>query len=426
MTVRLITGDVIEQLRTLPDASVQCCVTSPPYFGLRNYQVDGQIGLERTLQEYVAKMVEVFREVRRVLRNDACLWLNLGDSYASMGRTGRDESPGVGAKQAIGRIERDVVWHAGDGSKFQWTLPGGIKPKDLCGIPWRVAFALQDDGWWLRSDIIWAKPNPMPESVTDRPTKAHEYVFLLTKSARYFYDAEAIKEPMQDVTYWRLTQPNFENQTGGPKDPQNGNRSHRKTLNNQHERLICQEKWKSRFEGYEEWKKTNHGRNARTVWTITTQPYPEAHFATFPEELPRRCIKAGTSAHGCCPECGALWQRVVEKGESMWEQRKADGAPMRKGMSIEGLLEERKLSGARLAAWKAEHPDTFVGWRPTCNHDAEPIPCTVLDPFSGVGTVALVAIELGRDAIGIDLKQAYNDMARARITKKYPLLAEVI
>lgn len=177
-TYRILTGDAIEQLKMLPDRSVQCVVTSPPYYNLRDYGVPGQIGLEDTPQEYVARLVEVFREVRRVLRDDGTVFLNLGDSYAANR-----------SYQVCDNKHVDV------GNNHSSSAPPGLKPKDMIGIPWRVAFALQDDGWWLRSDIIWHKPNPMPESVTDRPTKAHEYVFLLTKSEKYFFDSEAIKEP---------------------------------------------------------------------------------------------------------------------------------------------------------------------------------------------------------------------------------------
>lgn len=291
----IICGDALTELRKLPDESVNCCVTSPPYWGLRDYGVPGQFGLEHTPEEYVAKMVEIFREVRRALKIDGTLWLNLGDCYHSGDRGGYHRAR-AGVKKNLG--------HSGNYNDFVGApnrrRQTGLKDKDLVGIPWRVAFALQADGWWLRQDIIWAKPNPMPESVRDRCTKAHEYIFMLSKSSRYWYDAEAVKEPMADCTFWRLTQPGFEEQTGGPKDPGEGNRSHRKTLNNQHEKLIRQEKWKSRFEGYEEWKKTNGGRNLRSVWPISTKPFPEAHFATFPPEIPERCIKAG------CPKGGTV------------------------------------------------------------------------------------------------------------------------
>src|SRR5690606_21352648 len=191
-TQTIYQGDALEVLRSLPSESVHCCVTSPPYWGLRDYGVKGQIGLEPTLQEYIEVLVEVFREVRRVLRPDGTLWLNLGDSYWGSG--GANNNSGITGRRppdGAAKDERDnpVSYRA------RWGRYSILKPKDLIGVPWRVAFALQEDGWYLRSDIVWAKPNPMPESVKDRPTKAHEYVFLLTKNPRYFYDAEAIREP---------------------------------------------------------------------------------------------------------------------------------------------------------------------------------------------------------------------------------------
>jgi DNA modification methylase len=238
----------------LADNSVQCCVTSPPYWGLRDYGVNGQLGLESTLEEYVANMVAVFREVRRVLRDDGTLWLNLGDSYAS-------DTKGSG-----GTTPKQQTNH---GSFYEpRRMDHGLKSKDLVGIPWSLAFALQADGWYLRSDIIWAKPNPMPESVTDRPTKSHEYIFLLTKSARYFFDQEAVREVGSGLNGGVFSRAYAEAQ------PSHGAmRLDRPHVN---------------------------GRNLRSVWTIPTQPYPEVHFATFPEELAKRCILAGTSAWGAC------------------------------------------------------------------------------------------------------------------------------
>ena len=257
MAVRIIIGDCRETLRTLPAGSVNCCVSSPPYWGLRDYGHGDQIGLEQTPDEYVAQLVAVFREVRRVLRDDGTLWLNLGDSYAAHGA-------GHGGKEAA-YLDRSA--------RKARKAPPGLKPKDLVGIPWRVAFALQADGWWLRSDIIWAKPNPMPESVTDRPTKAHEYVFLLTKSARYWYDADAIAEPTSyPVPDDRALSGDYSDGSG-----RNDNGEHRSG-------------------GFV----TGATRNARTVWTIATQPYPGAHFAVMPPALAERCIKAG------CPEGGTV------------------------------------------------------------------------------------------------------------------------
>jgi DNA modification methylase len=301
MVVRIINADVLAGLAQLPDESVHCVVTSPPYWGLRDYGQPGQIGLEATPDAFVARMVDVFREVRRVLRSDGTCWLNLGDSYA-MSTKG---SSGKGEKQTTnaGTLLADR----------SWNIPAGLKAKDLCGIPWRVALALQADGWWLRSDIIWSKPNPMPESVTDRPTKSHEYLFLLTKAERYYYDADAIKDATaQPLGVAKLTGQHKAN-AGGFTTNGTGN----STLG------------------------SNQGeasRNARSVWTIATAPFSEAHFATFPPELPARCIKAGS-----------------KPGD------------------------------------------------------------TILDPFGGAGTTALVADRLQRNAILIELNPEYAAMAEKRI-----------
>ncbi len=258
MTTTILTGDCIEQMRTLPDASIHCCVTSPPYYGLRDYGHEGQIGLEETPGAYVAKLVDVFREVRRVLRDDGTLWLNLGDSYAATSRGG-DQSTYKTTDDL--RAAKSVAIFGAEKRKMQ--MPNGIKPKDLVGIPWRVAFALQADGWWLRQDIIWHKPNPMPESVTDRCTKAHEYVFLLSKSERYHYDAEAISEP---ATYAGMAR-------GGSTNRYEQNRSG----------MDC---------------KVFNTRNKRSVWSVATKPYACAHFATFPPKLIEPCILAGCPAGG--------------------------------------------------------------------------------------------------------------------------------
>ena len=257
----VIQGDCLEMLRTLPDASVQCCVTSPPYWGLRDYGVEGQLGLEATPDAYVQKMVEVFREVRRVLKDDGTCWLNLGDSYSG---SGKGDNPN--GKQGTNTGTRFD-------SPTSGTVPVGLKAKDLVGIPWRVAFALQADGWYLRSDIIWHKPNPMPESVTDRPTKSHEYMFLLTKSERYFYDHEAIQEA--------LTRPD----EGGRKTPARFGGA---------DKFVEAQKQSRLHSGNEYLGTANGKRNKRTVWTIATQPYAEAHFATFPPKLIEPCILAGS------------------------------------------------------------------------------------------------------------------------------------
>mgnify|MGYP003677504695 CR=1 FL=1 len=252
MRPEVLEGDVREVLKTLDEESVQCVVTSPPYWGLRDYGVDDQLGLEATPEEYVENMVSVFQEVKRVLRKDGTVWLNLGDTYCGTGHKGEHTDP----KHKEGRNGQKIALN---------NKVAGLKSKDLIGIPWRVALALQADGWYLRSDIIWNKPNPMPESVTDRPTKSHEYIFLLTKSAKYYYDHEAIKEKGE--------------YPAGTKAAKGSAKRYSTDLVN------------SRPPEYKIYDGT---RNKRSVWKITTKPYKEAHFATFPEELPELCIKAGT------------------------------------------------------------------------------------------------------------------------------------
>lgn len=278
MSIRLLHGDCREVLRSLPDESVHCVVTSPPYFGLRDYGVDGQIGLEPTPDAYVAELVAVFAEARRVLRRDGTLWLNLGDSYAgSWGAQSREHAgkhaPNISALSA-NQVKAAQNRASGTGSL---TRTPGLKPKDLIGIPWRVAFALQADGWWLRQDVIWAKPNPMPESVGDRCTRAHEYLFMLAAAARYYYDAEAVKEPAlrSDKGAW----------VDGGSDKQRGHGRRHAGFNGRYADKIASE------------GPPTH-RNRRSVWPVAAEPFREAHFATFPPALIEPCILAGCPAGG--------------------------------------------------------------------------------------------------------------------------------
>jgi DNA modification methylase len=287
--VDIINGDCRDVLKTLPSGSVNCCVTSPPYFGLRDYGHAGQIGLEQTPDAYVAQLVAVFREVRRVLRDDGTLWLNLGDSYAANPGQ-RKETDKAGPKQltkrgSTGSPSRDIA---------------GLSAKNLIGIPWRVAFALQADGWYLRQDIIWSKPNPMPESVTDRCTKSHEYIFLLSKSARYYYDAEAIKEesvtddprrPYGSKGAWDLDgRPEEQRPNGKLRAPANVKRGGFNGKTNE-------------IPGREAFRSFTETRNKRDVWTVATQPYKGAHFATFPPALILPCILAGCPSGGTVLDC---------------------------------------------------------------------------------------------------------------------------
>ncbi|GKV54259.1 methyltransferase [Sporosarcina sp. NCCP-2222] len=266
-------GHCLEVLKRLPDQSVNTVVTSPPYWGLRDYGVDGQIGLERSVDEYVTALVEVFREVNRVLRDDGTLWLNLGDAYAGSGK---------GAWSVTDKQKHVYVPKpAGHETKIN-NVPNGLKPKDLIGLPWRVAFALQADGWYLRSDIIWSKPNPMPESITDRPTKAHEYIFLLSKSPSYYYDHEAIKE---EAIYRPVDDPP-RGSRGAFGPPQQNRREDKK---------------RGSFEGKygkDAFRAIRPKRNKRSVWSVSTKPLREAHFATFPQDLIEPCILAGAPVDG--------------------------------------------------------------------------------------------------------------------------------
>lgn len=382
-TFRLIIGDARQALHSVPDESVQCVVTSPPYWGLRDYGANGQIGLEATPDDFVAALVGVFREVRRVLKPDGTLWLNLGDCYATgAGKVGnhpgggeqgarwrgdvdriRDDKRGYrgdrlangrGDQPAVQRNKRPSVPRGGHEGKHGYlgkvgpaTQPNRmpievLKPKDLVGIPWRVAFALQADGWWLRSDIVWSKPNPMPESVTDRPTKSHEYLFLLTKSERYFYDAAAVREPCVsgDVSG---DGPEYAPPGGGP--PHKGLRNRGAAGNKA--RVYGDERGRpgSHLASGVPWDGTKGYRNRRSVWTVATQPFPDAHFATFPEQLVLPCILAGSRA-----------------GD------------------------------------------------------------TVLDPFNGAATTGVVALKNGRNYVGCEVNPQYVVMSRKRLHEVAPLL----
>lgn len=381
--VKIAHGDALEQLALMPSESVQCIVTSPPFWGLRDYGTatwdggdadcsheatrrnhgdekqatsagtsrdriiggdckacgairrDHQIGLEETPDEWCAKLVAVMREARRVLRSDGVCWIELGDSYDD---------------------------------------------KQLVGAPWLLAFALRADGWFLRSDTIWARPNPMPESVTDRPTKAHSYVFLLTKSARYFFDSDAIREPHTDEQ-WAAARERPLGIESRPDETREG-------------RI-----WKNDRREY-----NPAGRNARSVWSIPTEPTPFAHFATFPQALVERCIKAGTSEHGSCSECGAPWRRITE--------RTIENPGNRSNNGRHASHEEKQRHGFDV---RREVSVSTTGWEPSCDHDAPVTPCLVMDVFMGSGTTALVARRLGRHAIGVELNAEYLAIAAERL-----------
>lgn len=378
-------GDCLTILRGLPDESVHMAVTSPPFYGLRDYGVDGQIGLEETPDEWCARLVDVFREVRRVLRADGTLWVEVGDSYAA-NVGGRDR--GASTKSGVeGHVPN--AW----GGRTNMGLPRHpFKQKDLVGAPWMLAFALRADGWYLRSDIIWARPNPMPESVTDRPTKAHSYVFLLAKQARYFYDQDAVREDFQT-------------------DPSENYPSRARILGRGEQAYPGGQQDKSG--GF---PPKGSGRNKRSVWSIATQPLPFDHYAAYPEKLVEPCILAGTSEHGVCGDCGAPWAREVERE---FVKTRGDSHPGKQDAA----------GYARTA--EIEHPlgygrydVTTTGWRPTCGCDAGVVPATILDPFLGSGTTALVARRLGRRCVGIELNQAYCELAAGRLAQQSLLALE--
>lgn len=353
---RILVGDCIEMMRTLPDKSVQTCITSPPYFGLRDYGVDGQIGLEETPAEFIARLVDVFREVRRVLRDDGTAWVNMGDSYAgSWGAHGRDDM-GVGVSTIS---QRQVM---ASQRKAKATTHTEYKPKDLMGMPWRLAFALQDDGWYLRQDIIWHKPNPMPESTRDRCTKAHEYIFLLSKSRRYHCDMESIREPaiygatptgvgfghgFDAVTKPRATVPTgWDTSTGdgghGAFHKEGAERARRdsfKREDSKREQVIPGQNKGTHRPDRKESTWDTATRNKRSVWTVATHSFKDAHFATFPPDLIRPCVLAGAPRGG-----------------------------------------------------------------------------VVLDPFGGAGTTAVVAMQEGRKSILCELNPDYAAMAERRIS----------
>jgi DNA modification methylase len=274
----ILIGDVRERLKELPDQSVNCCVTSPPYWGLRDYGNDGQIGLEQDPDDFIAELVTVFREVRRVLRDDGTLWLNIGDSYSG---SGKGTAGNLGKKHNERHLE----------NKTGGLVPNGTKPKDLVGIPWMLAFALRADGWYLRQDIIWHKPNPMPESVRDRCTKAHEYIFLLSKSPKYYFDSEAMKEPAKYPFDNRGARADSRagtsmNSVGGKTGIRFGGNKYGDSDDPKHS-----------TKSGNEYIATGT-RNKRSVWSVTTQPFKGAHFATFPPALIEPCILAGSPRGG--------------------------------------------------------------------------------------------------------------------------------
>lgn len=429
MTVRVLVGDALSVLRTLPSESVQVCVTSPPYFGLRSYSTDpqvwggdpdhqhvwgdaittayanktgqqamdgkvwdvgmngpahdrpraagafcpcgawrGELGSEPTPALYLEHLLSIFDEVKRVLRPDGTCWVNLGDSYAG------NSQQGGGGRGATSWLKNGK--HGDADSQHRAGSAQGIPAKNLLLVPQRFAIAMQDDGWIVRSEIAWCKKASMPESVRDRPSSAWEHIWMFSKSARYFYDGDAVRQPGVEP----------DGRARGPKLYTDGG-YHRNGI------------------GSETLGTVTGSANLRNVWTIGPSPFADAHFATFPPEIPRRCILAGTSEKGACPACGAPWARVVERGAN------PDG--------ILGRGNGRHIHDFNPLA-KGVHVDAaskHIGWQPGCScPPADPVPQVVLDPFLGSGTTAMVADRLGRDCVGIELNETYARMAEDRIT----------
>ncbi len=457
--VEILVADVRAALETLPDDSVDCVVTSPPYWGLRDYGVAGQIGMEPTLAEHLAAMVDVFRHVRRVLKPTGTVWLNYGDCYAT--------TPN-------GRSAADTKAAGGDDRTFRdkpfSTVGGALKPKDLAMIPNRLAIALQEDGWWVRSEIIWAKPNPMPESVLDRPATSHEKIFLLTKAERYWWDAVGSRLPAAGSSERRWAE-NVEAQAGSPQahggtktlKAVGGPRAARIAAGKQSE--YTNRRISSLNENWLKAKAANprdgawprgHTRNLRNyepapleVWNIGTRPFKGAHFATFPPELVERAITAGCPTR-VCQSCGAPWRIVSrsafvpqqdvsqERGKRSADQTDASSrwAGSSRGSTdkqVVGLLPVCRCYDAQLAAMpeprrprKRAQRAAWPGRIDRCRQSPAAAPSAwpsaraiVLDPFGGAGTTGLVASRMGRNAILIELNESYAQMAAARIAEQW-------
>lgn len=437
MTTRILVGHVLDRIAELPSDSVHCVWTSVPYWGLRSYGTEPQVwggdpgcehvfggaipgdgrrgqrgcssimadrsvsdhqvagrqadrgnicdlcgawrgehGLEPTLDLWLAHEVLIWREIRRVLRPEGVAWLNCGDAYAS-GTNGRPAA----------EVENDDRTFR---DKPVSTASGIFKPKQRLMMPARLAIALQSDGWWIRDEIVWAKRNPMPSSVRDRTTPAHEMLYLLTKRPRYFFDQVAIQEPVSGTAHARRKDGER------PPTPIDGGYGFDNRVGSWSEDYVPSM------------------RNKRSVWEIAAEPYPGAHFATAPTALVRPCILAGTSAAGVCPDCGAPWERVTERSATGAIQKKADGWATHEGGHGSIHRDGREAGEAGQPVFVT----VTTGWRPTCACDAgDPVPATVLDPFGGAGTTAVVADELGRDAILIELNPDYAAQAKERIRR---------
>ena len=447
--LKIMQGDWIAELKKLPDRSVHCVATSPPYWGLRQYIKSGkekqfELGREPTPEEYVSKLVAGFREVRRVLRDDGTLWLNLGDSFCStapgtMGDPLRDEgmfrNHGSGAKLAR--------------QKFRPATPSGLKPKDLCGIPWRVAFALQADGWYLRQSMQWVKRNSMPESCQDRPVMSCETIFLLAKSSQYFYDAEAIRLPAS-MALSKQVREGYNGHTTkafGQNGVQNASDVKSRIINRYRDKQRGHSRrhdgFNDRWDRMEKEGQCSGWRSCRNsdwffesiggmlldqnddplAFLVNPSPYSGSHFATFPPNLVLPMILAGTSAKGCCPKCLAPWARTVERakhGKVDYNGKHSNTDKQSAGRNILASVRFARQNGG-------DHDNPFrspitTGWHATCKcRGTVPIPCTVLDPFGGSGTTGKVAIQEGRSAILIELNPEYIKLIQQRTQVTPPL-----
>jgi DNA modification methylase len=412
---KILVGHCVQVLDGLPANSIHACITSPPYYRLRQYDAVAdwpeityaplpglpeiaipamccELGLEQDLAHYVGHLVHVFRSVRRVLRPEGTLWLNLGDGWASTGKRGAS------------RDDFNARWNgSAEGGKageaFHYlpamNVPTGLQRKDLCGVPWRVAFALQADGWLLRSEVIWAKKNCMPDPTEDRPTRSHETVFQLAKRLDYFHDGFAIRE----------------DHTMKPQRRPNGHKRRRPGV------LLPEHTFSGTARDDPGVDGHPAGRNARSVWEISTTPFKEAHFAVMPVELAQRCVLACTSERGVCPACGAPHVRVVERAkleDAAREHSKfGDGHVM-----AENRRRHVSLAGDAYQEQRDDRPPFTVRWDAGCACAAgDPVPATVLDPFSGAATTAVAALRAGRSFVGVECNEAYADMSRKRLTR---------
>ena len=379
MTIKILRGSCLDTLKTLPEQSINTCITSPPYWGLRDYGESDQLGLEETPEEFVENLVQVFREVKRVLRDDGTVWLNLGDSYSGSGK-----GPSTSLNKEHHNLERTH-------SKI---VPDNLKPKDLVGIPWRVAFALQADGWYLRQDIIWHKPNPMPESVRDRCTKAHEYIFLLSKSPKYYFDNEAIKE---DSKYYGK-----DNRSGKGRMEYKGVKFEDKDELIQQSFLTIDEK-----------------RNKRSVWTVTTKSFEGAHFATFPPDLIEPCVLAGCPLE-VCAECNEPYVRQIESKKVNRDELDVND-PRYRPNTYDGSYKD--INGKADAGYRST---IDMGLQKQCDCKTDKTKSgTVLDPFGGSGTTAQVALGNSRDAVLCELNDEYIEIAKQRIAPHGDLFIDI-